>query len=52
MNTLAVLLLGLGVLVLVLALTGAYSWQWGVVGLVATWVLGLAVRAYLTTSEE
>lgn len=52
-NTTTVFLLGLGILVLVLGpCTGLYSIGLGFVGLVASWVLGLTLRAYLCGRQE
>ena len=52
-NTVTVFLLGLGILVLVLGpCAGLYSIGLGFVGLVASWVLGLTLRAYLCGRQE
>ncbi len=53
MNALAVLVIGAGILILTVGLfTDAYSWQMGVVGLVALWVIGFSLRVFLITPEE
>ena len=47
------LLVGLGVLVLVIGLfTDAYSWQYGLIGAVALWVVAFAVRILLQTPSD
>ncbi len=53
MNALTALVIGSGVLILTVGLfTDAYSWQMGVIGLVALWVIGFALRTFLVTKEE
>ena len=45
MNAFAALLFGCGVLVLVVGLfSDRYSWQYGVIGMVAFWVVAFALR--------
>lgn len=52
MNAFSALVFGCGVLVLVVGLfTDRYSWQYGVIGMVAFWVVALAFRAFMTTFE-
>ena len=53
LNALTVVGIGLGILVfLVGLLTDAYSWQMGVVGMIALWAIGFALRVFLVTKEE
>jgi uncharacterized membrane protein YqjE len=52
MNALAALLFGCGVLVLVVGLlTDRYSWQYGVIGMVAFWVVAFAFVVFVATIE-
>src|SRR5512136_1923257 len=51
-NAFAALLFGCGVLVLVVGLfSDRYSWQYGVIGMVAFWVVAFALRALMATFE-
>lgn len=53
LNALTVLGIGLGLLIfLVGLLTDAYSWQMGLVVMVALWVIGFALRVFLVSKEE
>ena len=53
LNALTVLGIGLGLVIfLVGLLTDAYSWQMGLVVMVALWVIGFALRVFLVTKEE
>ena len=52
MNAFAALLFGCGVLVLVVGLfSDRYRWQYGVIGMVAFWVVASALRAFMATFE-
>ena len=52
MNAFAALLFGCGVLVLVVSLfSDRYSWQYGVIGMVAFWVVAFAFLAFMATFE-
>jgi hypothetical protein len=52
-NAFTILLLGLGVLVLVVGLvTEAFSAAMGVVGLVALWVIAIALRVYTVVTDQ
>jgi uncharacterized membrane protein YqjE len=51
-NAFAALLFGCGVLVLVVSLfSNRYSWQYGVIGMVAFWVVAFALGAFMATFE-
>jgi hypothetical protein len=51
-NAFAALLFGCGVLVLAVGLfSDRYSWQYGVIGMVAFWVVALALWAFMATFE-
>ena len=53
LNALTVLGIGIGLLIfLVGLLTDAYSWQMGLVVMVALWVIGFAFRVFLVSKEE
>ena len=48
-----VFLIGLGILALAVGLfADAYSWRMGVVGLVAFWVIAIALRVYMFSTAE
>jgi hypothetical protein len=52
-NALTALLFGIGILVCVVGLfTDQYSWQIGVIGLVAAWVLAFALRVFLVGRSD
>jgi len=47
-NAFTALLFGCGVLVLVVGLfSDRYSWQYGIIGMVAFWVVALALRSFM-----
>jgi len=49
-NAFAALVFGCGVLVLAVGLfSDRYSWQYGVIGMVAFWVVALTLRAFMAT---
>jgi uncharacterized membrane protein YqjE len=51
-NAFSALLFGCGVLVLVVGLfTDRYSWQYGVIGMVALWAVAFALRVFMVTIE-
>ena len=51
-NAFSALLFGCGVLVLVVGLfTDRYSWQYGVIAMVAFWVVALALGVFMVTIE-
>ena len=51
-NAFAALLFGCGVLVLVVGLfSDRYSWQYGVIGMVAFWVVAFALGVFMVTIE-
>ena len=51
-NAVAALLFGCGVLVLVVSLfSDRYGWQYGVIGMVAFWVVAFAFLAFMATFE-
>jgi hypothetical protein len=51
-NAFAALLFGCGVLALVVSLfSDLYSWQYGVIGMVAFWVVAFALAAFMATVE-
>ena len=52
-NAFTVLLIGLGFLVLALGLfTDLYEPKFGIVGLVAMWVIAVALRVYTLTADQ
>lgn len=52
MNAFSALVFGCGVLVLAVgSFTDRYSWQYGVIGMVAFWVIALTFRAFMATFE-
>lgn len=53
MNALTALLFGIGILVFAVGLfTEQYSWQIGLIGMVAAWVIALAMRVYLASRSD
>ncbi|MDM7999973.1 MAG: hypothetical protein QUS33_08235 [Dehalococcoidia bacterium] len=53
LNAFTALLFGIGVLVCVVGIfTDQYSWQVGVIGLVAAWVIAFALRVFLITRSD
>ena len=51
-NAFAALLFGCGVLVLVVSLfSDRYSWQYGVIGMVALWVVAFALAGFMAAFE-
>ncbi len=53
MNAFTALLFGCGILVLAVGLfSSEYSWQYGLIGLVALWVIAFALRTFLVTRGD
>jgi hypothetical protein len=53
MNAFTALLFGIGILVCAVGVfTDQYSWQVGVIGLVAAWVIAFALRVFLVSRSD
>ena len=53
MNAFTALLFGCGILVLCVGLfSDEYKWQYGVIGLVALWVIAFALRVFLVSRDD
>ncbi len=54
MNAFTALLFGCGILVFCVGLFSpeTYSWQYGLIGMVALWVIAFALRVFLVTRDD
>ena len=53
LNAFTALLFGCGILVLFVGLfSDQYKWQYGVIGLVALWVIAFALRVFLASRSD
>jgi hypothetical protein len=53
MNAFTALLFGCGILVFAVGLfSDQYVWQYGLIGMVALWVIAFALRVFLVTRSE
>jgi uncharacterized membrane protein YqjE len=53
LNAFTALLFGCGILVLVVGLfSDQYKWQYGLIGMVALWVIAFALRVFLSTRGD
>ena len=53
MNAFKTLLFGCGILVFCVGLfSDQYKWQYGLIGMVALWVIAFALRVFLVTKND
>jgi uncharacterized membrane protein YqjE len=53
MNAFTALLFGCGILVFCVGLfSDQYKWQYGLIGMVALWVIAFALRVFLVTKND